>query len=98
MKVIFLVLSGFVSGVIAGMGMGGGTVLLPILTLFFGIDQHVAQATNLVVFLPMATIAVLIYLKKGMIDKKLWWILCLKRILLKKHFPKVSLHRRTLDK
>lgn len=57
--------------------MGGGTILLPILTIFFGVEQHIAQSTNLIVFLPMAVFSVIIYLKKNMIDKKLWWVLSL---------------------
>ncbi len=53
---LFLI-AGFVSGVLGGMGMGGGTVLIPVLTIFFGVNQHVAQAANLISFLPMAAIA-----------------------------------------
>ena len=36
---IWLVLAGVVSGVIAGMGMGGGTLLIPILTIFLSFAQ-----------------------------------------------------------
>ena len=39
---------------LGGMGMGGGTVLIPALTVILGVEQHVAQATNLIAFLPMA--------------------------------------------
>ena len=56
MSFIFYLLAGFVSGLFGGMGMGGGTVLIPVLTLFFGVEQHIAQATNLIAFLPMAEI------------------------------------------
>lgn len=54
--VIFLV-AGFISGVLGGMGMGGGTVLIPVLTIFLGVNQRVAQAANIISFLPMAAIA-----------------------------------------
>ena len=34
--------------------MGGGTILILLLSIFMGLDQHVAQATNLVFFIPTA--------------------------------------------
>ena len=39
MSFIFYLLAGFLSGVLGGMGMGGGTVLIPALTIFFGVEQ-----------------------------------------------------------
>ena len=50
-------------GVLGGMGMGGGTILIPLLTIFCGVKQHSAQAANLVSFLPMATISLIIHIK-----------------------------------
>ena len=41
-------LIGLVSGIITGTGMGGGTILILLLTLINGVDQHKAQATNLI--------------------------------------------------
>ena len=41
------VLIGIVSGIITGTGMGGGTILISLLTLVNGMEQHIAQATNL---------------------------------------------------
>lgn len=52
------------------MGMGGGTVLIPILTIFLGADQHIAQWINVVTFLPMSVVALIIHLKNKLIDKK----------------------------
>ena len=41
---IFLyVLFGFLSGVFGGLGMGGGTLLIPLLTIFLGLDQKLCQ-------------------------------------------------------
>lgn len=65
---IFL-LFGFLSGLIGGMGMGGGTLLIPLLTIFLGINQIVAQGFNLIAFLPMSLIAIYIHLKNGLIKK-----------------------------
>ena len=48
------ILLGFLGGIPAGMGMGGGTVTIPLLTLFGGVEQKIAQCTNLFAFLPMS--------------------------------------------
>ncbi len=50
---------------LGGMGMGGGTVLIPVLTIFLGVSQHVAQATNVIAFLPMAAFALPRHKKSG---------------------------------
>lgn len=65
------ILIGFISGIISGTGMGGGTILILLLSIIMGLDQHVAQATNLVFFVPTAIAAICISLKKKKIDVKL---------------------------
>ena len=40
-------LIGFFAGIIGGMGMGGGTILIPALVLFANIDPKLAQSINL---------------------------------------------------
>lgn len=57
--------------------MGGGTVLIPVLTIFTGVEQHVAQATNLLAFLPMAAISLAVHKKSGLVDSGnvLWLII-----------------------
>lgn len=62
------ILIGLISGIISGTGMGGGTILILLLSIFLGLDQHVAQATNLVFFVPTAIAAIFISLKKKTID------------------------------
>ncbi len=52
-------------GIIGGMGMGGGTLLIPLLTLCAGLEQHLAQAINLIAFVPMSIIAIVIHKKNG---------------------------------
>lgn len=52
-------------GFIGGMGMGGGTLLIPLLTLCAGVEQHLAQAINLIAFVPMSVIAICIHRKNG---------------------------------
>ena len=74
-KVLLLVLVGFFAGVLGGMGMGGGALLIPALSVFFGVDQIGAQAVNLVVFIPMAIVSLVIHLKNKMVQTKgLLWI------------------------
>lgn len=53
---------------LGGMGMGGGTVLIPALTLFFKIAQTEAQGINLLSFVPMAIVAVFLHAKNGFIN------------------------------
>jgi uncharacterized membrane protein YfcA len=56
---------GLLSGVAAGMGMGGGTILIPALTLFISLDQHAAQGVNMLAFLPAAAAALLSIKKRA---------------------------------
>lgn len=50
---LYLIL-GFLGGIPAGMGMGGGTVTIPLLVLVGGVEQKIAQSANLFSFLPMS--------------------------------------------
>ena len=50
------------------MGMGGGTILILCLSMFMGIEQHIAQATNLIFFIPTSIVAVYMNIKKKTID------------------------------
>ncbi len=64
-------LTGVISGAISGMGMGGGTILITILVCFLGIDQKVAQAVNLVFFIPTSIVATIVNIKNKEINWKL---------------------------
>lgn len=68
MRFLFLILSGLFSGVFAGMGMGGGTFLVPILAMFFGVEQILCQSTNVICFLVLAIVCFVIYSSKKLID------------------------------
>ena len=57
-------------GIIGGMGMGGGTLLIPLLTLAAGLEQHLAQAIHLMAFVPMSVVALLIHKKNGYVEFK----------------------------
>jgi len=77
MDFLWFLLISIVSGIFAGMGMGGGTFLIPLITLLMNVKQEVAQCINLLVFIPMAIVDVIIYSKQKMIDYKNWWIISL---------------------
>ena len=57
-------------GVPAGMGMGGGTLLIPLLTIIFDVEQFVAQGANLIAFIPMSIIACIVHAKNRMFNLK----------------------------
>ena len=57
------------AGIISSWGVGGGTLLLLVMTLFLGIDQRTAQGINLLFFLPTAAGALLCHAKNGYLDK-----------------------------
>ena len=60
---MFLTILGFLSGIIGGMGMGGGTILIPALILFAHIDPKIAQSVNLLSSIPMTIFALIIHIK-----------------------------------
>lgn len=62
---------GFLTGVIASMGLGGGFVLMIWLTMFADVEQRAAQGINLLFFLPIALVSLIIHIKGGLIDKQL---------------------------
>lgn len=66
---LWALLFGIVGGVAGGMGMGGGTLLVPLLSML-DIEQKIIQAINLLSFLPMSIIAVIIHKKHGLIQGK----------------------------
>ena len=72
MKEIFI---GSISGVFSGIGMGGGTILIFLLNTFVGLEQHIAQATNLIYFVPTAISAIIVNYRDKNIDTKLAWII-----------------------
>ena len=73
MNGLWYALSGLAAGVLAGMGMGGGTLLIPLLTLALGVGQQDAQGINMLAFLPGAVLALWIHKKAGRVTLKGCW-------------------------
>ena len=62
------IIIGMVSGIVAALGMGGGTILVLLLSLFTNLGQHLIQGTNLVVFVPTSITAIYMNVKNKTID------------------------------
>ena len=65
------IITGIIAGTISGTGMGGGTILILVLSIFLGIEQHKAQATNLIFFIPTSIAAIIVSIKYKLIEWKL---------------------------
>lgn len=82
MNFVWFLLIAILSGLFAGMGMGGGTFLIPLITLLMNVEQEIAQCINLLVFIPMAVVDIIIYSKKKYIDYKNWWIISVPAVII----------------
>ena len=74
MEIMPYFLAGVAGGVMGGMGLGGGTLLIPLLTLALHVDGRVAAWLNLLTFLPMSVVALFVHTRKGLIS---WHDVCL---------------------
>ncbi len=61
---------GFLSGIISGMGIGGGAILIPALLFITSVSQQTAQGINLVYFLPTAVVSIIVHIKKKNVEIK----------------------------
>ena len=62
-------LAGVGCGVLSAWGIGGGTLLLLVMTLVLDVDQRTAQGINLLFFLPTAASALWCHARNGCLDK-----------------------------
>ena len=61
---------GCVLGFLAGLGIGGGSLLILWLSLVIGLDHNVARTINLLFFIPTAIIASVFRWRQGSLDLK----------------------------
>lgn len=73
--IVWSIVAGVIGGIVAGMGMGGGTLIIPILTIFLSFSQIDAQGINLIAFLPMSLAAIFIHAKNHLVEFKKTWLL-----------------------
>lgn len=68
-EILLPFLAAFACAVVSAWGVGGGTLLLLVMTLFLGVEQEAARGINLLFFLPTAAAGLLSHLKNGFVDK-----------------------------
>ena len=66
MTTVLILLCSVAAGVLLGLGMGGGTLLIPVL-LLVGVALPGAQTSALIGFLPAAGLAIYLAARQGMI-------------------------------
>ena len=69
MNLLLPFLCGLGAGILSAWGVGGGTLLLLVMTLFLGVEQSTAQGINLLFFLPTAASALVCHWRNGHLDK-----------------------------
>ena len=60
---------GLACGTVSAWGVGGGTLLLLVMTLLLGVDARTAQCVNLLFFLPTAASALWLHARGGYLHK-----------------------------
>jgi uncharacterized membrane protein YfcA len=70
LNTLLTVLIGITFGLLAGLGVGGGTLLILWLTLLVGMDQNTARAVNLMFFLAAAGCITILRWRKGDLNLK----------------------------
>lgn len=68
---MLILVIGFLSGILSGMAIGGGTLLVPALVFFSAVQQHTAQGVSLASFLPTALVAVITHYRQGNVKFRL---------------------------
>lgn len=58
-----LIFIGFLAGIIGGMGIGGGTILIPSLLFLTAVNQQIAQSVNLLSSIPMTLAALFFHIR-----------------------------------
>jgi uncharacterized membrane protein YfcA len=78
-KIILLVITGVFAGTFSGLiGIGGGIIIIPILTFLFGFTQHQAQGTTLALFVPpIGLLAAYTYYKNGFVNLQAAIFICI---------------------
>jgi len=79
MNILLYIALGLLAGVCSGfLGIGGGTIIIPILVYFFGLTQHQAQGTTLALMVPpIGLLAALKYYYEGNVNLQIVLFVCL---------------------
>lgn len=66
---LWLIPVGFVVGAFSAIfGIGGGLLMVPVMVLGYGIDQHAAQGTSLAVIVPTALVGAIAHHRRGFVE------------------------------
>ncbi len=66
---VYYIAIGAIGGLLSGLlGIGGGTVMVPLMVLWLGTTQREAHALSLAAIIPISLVAVLIYGEAGKVD------------------------------
>lgn len=72
MQLVYLIATGFCAGIVGSLlGLGGGIILVPALTLIFGLPMTEAVGTSLMGVVAVSTAAAIDFLKSGRADLEL---------------------------
>ena len=79
MNIMMYIGLGLLAGVCSGfLGIGGGTIIIPILVYCFGLTQHQAQGTTLALMVPpIGILAALKYYYEGNVNIQIAALVCL---------------------
>ena len=79
MNVLLYIILGLLAGVSSGfLGIGGGTIIIPILVYMFGLTQHQAQGTTLALMVPpIGLLAALKYYHEGNVNIQIAIFVCM---------------------
>lgn len=79
MNGLIYVVLGLLAGTCSGfLGIGGGTIIIPVLVYVFGLTQHQAQGTTLALMIPpIGLLAALKYYYEGNVNIQIAIFICL---------------------
>lgn len=75
------IIIGILSGMVAALGMGGGTILILLLGIFTSLEQHIIQGSNLIFFIPTSIVAIIMNIKNKTINYKNAFIIIISGII-----------------
>ena len=68
---ISLIIIAIICGIIAGMGIGGGSIFILLTTIFGVLEHKQSQGYNLIMFIAIGIVTTIYNIKNNNIDKKL---------------------------
>jgi uncharacterized membrane protein YfcA len=73
-KILIFLITGAFTGFLSGMmGVGGGTIMVPVMVILTGFTQHTAQGTSLLVMVPTGAIGAFTHWKMGNVEHGILW-------------------------